>query len=145
MIDPVRNGSGARHHDQPCGPPGPGHECDEGVVHDERPLAKSQPAHHASRGGRVVGAVHAGHAKADRDRRLGAGRKRLIDDLVQGLLHRELAVRPQVRPAGTCFGDDAAVGADHPLTIESGHHLFRSAQVRFDEHLDVLIPAVSGE
>lgn len=40
---------------------------------------------------------------------------------------------------------DAAVGADHPLTIESGHYLFRSAQERFDGHLDVLIPAVSGE
>ena len=39
---------------------------------------------------------------------------------------------------------DAMVGSDHPLTIESGHYRFRPADIRFAEHLDKLIPAVSG-
>ncbi|MFW0790255.1 TetR/AcrR family transcriptional regulator C-terminal domain-containing protein [Gordonia sp. CPCC 205333] len=38
---------------------------------------------------------------------------------------------------------DAIVGADRPLTVQAGHHIFRPSERRFDDQLAVVVDAVS--
>ena len=102
----VRDGAGAGQDDDPHAVRSPRHERDGGVVDDAHLLAMAEPAEDAADDGLVMGPIHARDAEPHRGDRAPLGQG--LHDIVEDLLHLELTMGLEVRPAPPLLGQHLA-------------------------------------